>query len=255
MQVAVAGGTGWIGRVVVARLRDSGHDVAVLTRSAGVDLTTGAGLETALRGAAAVIDVSNVATTSRATSVGFFDAVSRHLVAGCRQTGVRHLVALSIVGVDRVDLGYYAGKRRQEEVVLSGAVPASVLRATQFHEFAAQMLRRRGPLVPVPVLLSRPVAAREVAAALVDLAVGPAAGLAPELAGPRRERMPDMVRRLLRRRGGHRLVLPVRVPGTAGRGMADGGLLPVEDGPRGVETFDEWLLRTEGPAVPPGSRS
>ena len=96
MRVAVAGGTGWIGRLVVEHLRDSGHDVGILARSTGVDLTTGAGLESGLSGASAVIDVSTMTTTSRRRSVAFFDAVSRHLTTRSGRTGVAHLVALAI---------------------------------------------------------------------------------------------------------------------------------------------------------------
>jgi uncharacterized protein YbjT (DUF2867 family) len=131
---------------------------------------------------------------------------------------------------------------RQEELVLAGPVPATVLRATQFHEFAVQMLGQAvGPFVPVPRMLSRPIAAREVARALVELAAGPALGLAPELAGPEDQQMVSMVRRVVRARGLRKLVVPVSLPGAAGRAMRDGGLLPTSPGPRGTETFEEWL--------------
>ncbi|MEQ4722217.1 hypothetical protein [Nonomuraea sp. B19D2] len=146
---------------------------------------------------------------------------------------------------------YYLGKRRQEELVLSGRVPGSVLRTTQFYEFAAQMLARGGPFVFVPQQLSQPIAAREVAEALVELARrSTPIGLAPELAGPGRHTMPDLVRRLLRARGEHRLVIPVRLPGPVGKAMAGGGLLPTEPGPRGKITFAEWVA-TDGKTPAP----
>ena len=180
MRIVVAGGTGWIGRLVTEQLEADGDTAVVLARSTGVDLTTGAGLDAALDGADAVIDVSNIITFSRSKSVGFFEAATGHLLAAGQRAGVGHHVVLSIVGVDRVDLGYYFGKRRQEELVLSGTVPASVLRATQFHEFASQMLcRSRGPFVVAPKMPCEPVAGREVAAALVKLArrgAGPRSG-------------------------------------------------------------------------------
>ncbi len=119
MRVAVAGGTGVVGRHVVAALADRGVTPVPLARSLGVDLVTGEGLEPALTGVEVVVDVSNVTTTSRRTSVGFFTASSRRLLEAGRRAGVRHHVALSIVGVDRADWGYYAGKRAQEELVLS----------------------------------------------------------------------------------------------------------------------------------------
>lgn len=244
MRIAVAGGTGVVGRFVVEAVRAAGHTPVVLARSTGVDLTTGAGLDQALEGADAVVDVSNVTTTSRARAVAFFEAATGNLLAAEAEAGVAHHVALSIVGVDRVGLGYYHGKLAQEALVLrggSGGVPGSVLRATQFHEFAAQMLERGGPFALAPRMLTQPVAAREVAAALVGLAAGEPVGLAPDLAGPEQQQMSDMVRRLLRARGERRLLIPVRFPGAVGRAMVHGGLLPTGPGPRGLGTFDEWL--------------
>jgi uncharacterized protein YbjT (DUF2867 family) len=242
VRIAVAGGTGTVGRLVVEEAPGRGDSVVVLARSAGVDLVTGAGLEQALTGVDTVIDVSNVDTLSRRRSVAFFEAATGQLVRAAATAGVGHLLALSVVGVDDVGLGYYAGKRRQEEVVLGGPVPATVLRATQFHEFAAQSLGRAvGPVVPVPRMRCRPVAAREVARHLLSLAAGPALGRAPELAGPEEADMTDLVRRLARDRGERRLVVPLRLPGGAGRAMASGGLLPRGAGPRGTVTFEQWL--------------
>ena len=109
----------------------------------GEDLTTGAGLDKALDGVAAVVDTSDVTAVGRRRSVRFFEAATANLLAAGQRAGVGHHVALSIVGCDRVDLGYYLGKRRQEELVLADGVSGSVLRTTQFHEFAAQMLALR----------------------------------------------------------------------------------------------------------------
>ena len=177
MRMAVAGGTGLIGRQVVSLVEQAGHEPVVLARSRGVDLTTGAGLDAALAGAEVVIDVSNVTTLSKKRSVRFFAAATGQLLAAGARAGVRHHVALSIVGIDRVGWGYYAGKLRQEELIRTATVPWTVLRATQFHEFAEQLLARSpGPLVPVPRMRVQPVAAREVAARLVELALGPAVG-------------------------------------------------------------------------------
>ncbi|MBU2666122.1 SDR family oxidoreductase [Actinoplanes bogorensis] len=234
MRMAVAGGTGWVGKLVVARAHAAGHEVVVISRSHGVDLMTGGGLDEALEGVDAVIDVANVETLNRATAITFFETTTRNLLAAEERSHVRHHVVLSIVGVDRVDSGYYAGKRRQEELALAGPIPATVLRATQFHEFAAQMIGRiPGPVKLVPSMLSRPVAASEVAAELVRLAEGPAQGLATDLAGPEVLRMASMVRRLAK----GKLVLTV----PAGRAMATGALLPAGDFHRGEITFDEWV--------------
>jgi len=242
MRVAVAGGTGVVGRHVVQALEEAGHHATVLARSRGIDATTGAGLAAALDGADAVIDVTNITTAGKKASLAFFEAATRHLLSAGQEVGIRHHVVLSIVGCDRVDFGYYFGKRRQEELVLDGPVPASVLRTTQFFEFAEQFVApARMPVAVVPRMRTQPIAARAVASALVDLASGAAVGRAPELAGPREEQMVDMVRRLKRQRGGRRLVLPLTLPGPAGRGMTGGGLLPTEPGPRACQTFSDWL--------------
>ena len=255
MRVAVAGGTGLVGRHVVAALRGAGHDPVVLARSCGVDLTAGTGLNQALTGVDVVVDVSNVFTASRRASVAYFTASTQHLLDAGRRAGVGHHVALSIVGVDRVDAGYYAGKLAQEQLVLAGPLPATVLRATQFHEFAGQLLARsQGPLAAVPRMRVQPVAAREVGQALVGIVLTGPAGRAPDLAGPAEHELVDLARQVLRAHRSRRLVLPVRLPGRAGHAMASGALLPAGPGQRGQQTFAEWLAaeqRDDGSGADP----
>lgn len=244
MRIAVAGGTGLVGAMVVEEVRRSGATPVVIARSRGVDLTTGTGLAAVLDGVDAVIDTSNVETMSAKRSVAFFETATGQLLAAGAAAGVRHHVALSIVGCDRVDLPYYLGKRRQEDLVAAGPLPWTVLRATQFHEFAGQIVDRS----PRPIALglrmrTQPIAAREVAVELVATAVDRPAGLLPDLAGPRPEAMDVMVRRVLRARGSRRVVVPVPMIGRAGRQTRAGGLLPGPDATLGRETFDEWLAR------------
>lgn len=196
MRIAVAGGTGVVGRHVVAAAEARGDEVVVLSRSTGTDLLDGTGLAEALAGVAAVVDVANVNSMARKASVAFFETVTQHLLAAEAAAGVRHHVALSIVGVDRIPFGYYQGKLAQEKAVAAGAVPWSVLRATQFHEFPGQLLDRvPGPVVPTPRMRSATIAAAEVGAHLVELAAGEPVGMAPELAGPEEHEMVDLVRR------------------------------------------------------------
>lgn len=242
-KIAVAGGTGGVGRHVVEVAGARGHEVVVLSRSAGIDLTSGAGLSERLAGVDVVIDTTNTFTQKREESETFFGAVTRNLLAAEEQAGVGHHVALSIVGIDEVPAGYYQGKLLQERIVAAGDVPWSILRATQFHEFAEQALRfvTVGRLSLVPRMLSQPVAAVEVAEALIDLAVAGPGGRVPDLAGPERLQMADLARRVSKARGLGRWVIPVPVPGVAGRGMRSGALTPSEDGPRGRQTFTEWL--------------
>lgn len=246
MKIAVAGGTGVAGQLVVEALRDRGHAPVPLSRRGGVDLVTGAGLDAALAGVDAVVDVSNVTSTRKSVVVGFFDAAGRNLQRAAERAGVRHLVTLSIVGIDRVKYSYYTGKLRQEEIVKGGAVPWTILRVTQFHEFAGQILANLpGPLAVVPSARVQPIAVREVAGALTDLVLAAPQGVAPDLAGPREESLVDMARRLMAAGGARRRpVLPVHVPG----GMSNGGLLPAGPGPRGTQTFSEWLA-AQAPAA------
>lgn len=138
MKAAVAGGTGTAGGWTVTALREGGHEPAVLTRSAGVDLVTGKGLAAALRGADAVVDATNVATGNARQATDFFEATARNLMRAADDAGVRHIVVLSIIGIDRVQAGYHQGKVRQEQVLAGSDVPVSILRAAQFHEFAGQ---------------------------------------------------------------------------------------------------------------------
>lgn len=241
MRVAVAGGTGRAGSVVVRRLEELGHEPVVIARSHGVDVVTGAGLAEALRGADSVVDVTDRATLSRRKAFAFFTAATSRLLSEGARQGVRRYVVLSIVGVDRVPVAYYDAKVHQEGLVLGAQMSTCVLRATQFHEFSLQMLgRTRGPLALVPRQLVQPVAVAEVASALATLATDDTTGHV-EIAGPQRHQLVDLARRVARARGIRRVVVGVRLPGPAGTAMATGALLPTGDGLRGTTTFDDWL--------------
>jgi uncharacterized protein YbjT (DUF2867 family) len=240
-----------VGRHVVAALRRQGDDPVVLARSTGVDVASGRGLSAALAGAEVLIDVTNPDVAGRkGPATAFFTASTRQLVDAGRAAGVRHHVALSIVGIDRISFGYYQAKLRQEQLLLASGAPVSVLRATQFHEFAGQYLDRvHGPVVPVLAFRSQPVAAGEVAAALADLAAGDPVGMAPEIAGPQEERLIDMVRRLLSATHRRKLVVEVTPPTAWGRAYAAGAALPAAPGRRGTLTFDDWLATRTSPAA------
>ncbi|OZC60978.1 3-beta hydroxysteroid dehydrogenase [Rhodococcus sp. 06-470-2] len=242
MKLAVAGGTGTVGVHVVEVARERGQEVVVLSRSAGVDLVSGSGLPDALSGVDAVIDVASTQTISAKESTAFFAAVTRNLLTAEGAAGVRHHVALSIVGIDKAPYAYYAGKVEQERLVRAGAVPWTILRATQFHEFAAQIRSQTsfGPLTVVPRMVSQPIAAREVAERLIDLAERPPAGRVADLGGPREERMAKMVRRYARAIGARGPVLEVPLPGAYGRAMRDGTLVTTQDSDHGLQTFDQW---------------
>lgn len=242
MRIAVAGGTGLVGAHTVAAARAAGHDVVVMSRSTGVDVLTGRGLADALVGVDAVIDVTNVPTLSGKKARSFFETATRRLLAAEKAAGVGHHVALSIVGIDGIDRSHYAGKLAQERAVTAGAVPHTIARTGQFHEFAGQVLAMMaGPLAIIPRTLTRPVSAREVGAHLVRLAAGGPVGRAPDFVGPLDEELADLARRQLAFDGIRRPVLSVRLPGVYGRGLASGSLRGGEDALRGEITFGEWL--------------
>jgi uncharacterized protein YbjT (DUF2867 family) len=243
MKIAVAGGTGLVGTRVVSLARDRGFEVVALSRGEGVDLRTGAGLAPALDGVTVVVDVANVQTTSADDSVAFFTATTRTLLDAEAVAGVAHHVALSIVGIDRAPEGYYAGKLAQEKAIEGGARPWTILRATQFHEFAEQIYRRgkMGPLHLAPRARTQPVAAQEVAEHLLRLALGAPAGRTRDLAGPREESLPDMVRAYARAIGSRAWIPSIPMPGGFGRALRDGSLLPGQDAVLGRQTFAEWV--------------
>jgi uncharacterized protein YbjT (DUF2867 family) len=241
--IAVAGGTGVVGRHAVEAVRAAGHVPVILSRSTGVDLLTGTGLDAALAGADAVIDTSNITTLSAAAATTFFTRATGNLVAAAARAGVGHLVVLSIVGIDRMPHDYYAGKVAQERVVANSTVPWTILRATQFHEFAAQLFDRAklGPLHVAPRARVRPIAAREVGTRLAELAAVPAQGRATDLGGPREERLDEMVKAFARRTGHRGWIPSVSLPGAQMKGMRAGLALPASGAVLGTQTFAAWL--------------
>ena len=243
LTVAVAGGTGVVGRHVVDALQAAGHRTVILARGTGVDLTTGAGLDAALDGVDAVVDAANVITVSAQASIRFFEAATGNLLAAAEGSGVGHVVVMSIVGIDRMPHDYLAGKLAQERLVERASVPWTIQRAAQFHEFASQLFERArlGPLHVAPRGRTQPISAREVGAQLAALATGPARGRAADLAGPREERLDDMVKAYARRIGHRGWVPSVSLPGAQLRAMRAGLGLPGPGATLGTQTFAEWL--------------
>lgn len=243
MRVAVAGGMGVVGSQVVAALRADGHDAVPLSRRTGIDLTTGEGLDAALGGADAVVDTANVTTLSAEAATRFFEAATGNLAAAAARTGVSHLLLLSIVGIDRMPHDYYAGKLAQERVVEAADVPWTILRATQFHEFAGQLFDRAklGPLHVAPRARVQPIAARDVGAHLAALAAGAPQGRAADLAGPREEALDEMVKAYARRTGHGGWIPSVSLPGAQMKAMRAGLALPGGDAVLATQTFADWL--------------
>ncbi|MFI9009843.1 SDR family oxidoreductase [Actinosynnema sp. NPDC053489] len=244
MRIAVAGATGNIGSLTVVALERRGHEVVRISRSTGVDLSTGEGLDAALAGVDAVVDAVNVEAADRAGSVDLFGRMTRTLLAAEAEAGVRHHVLLSIVGIDRVDGNpHYAGKREQERLVAEGPVPWTIVPATQFHDFAEMVVgwAERDGVATVAPLLVQPVAPRDVAEVLAEVAVGEPKGRHPHLAGPETQDLVDMARRTLRARGREVRLVPTW-SGVFGPEMAGNVLLPDEGARIAPTTFEEWLV-------------
>ena len=259
-RILVTGGTGTLGRLVVARLAGAGATVRVLSRGRrepgdGVelvtgDLTSGEGVEAAVAGSGVVVHCAG-------STRGDQDK-ARNLVRAASRAGVRHLVYISVVGADRVPVaggvdralfGYFASKLAAERVVAGSGLPWTTLRATQFHQSMLLLVRQlaRLPVVPVPSgSRFQPVDAGEVAARLVELALGPPAGLVPDLAGPRVYELADLVRGYLRASGRRRALVPVRFPGGAARAFRAGANL-APDRAVGRRTWEEFLAGELGP--------
>jgi uncharacterized protein YbjT (DUF2867 family) len=255
VRAAVAGGTGLVGAAVVRALERDGNEAVVLARARGVDLTTGEGLDPALAGTEAVIDVTNTSRTDADGTRAFFGAVTERLLAAEVTAGVRHHVVLSIVGLDRVPSNpHYAGKLHQEALAEAGPVPVSIVRATQFHDFAGMVgdWSRRDGSARVAPLLIQPLAVSDVADFIAEVAAGQPWGRC-ELAGPETQDLVDMARRTLAARGEAVELVP-SWRGRFGPEMAGEVLLP---GPRAriaATTFEAWLA-TQARAVTGSSAS
>ena len=248
-KVAVAGATGQVGRAVVAALRDAGHEVAELSRARGVDVLAGDGLDDALAGADAVVDVLSTNAIDPEETVGFFTGTSDQLLAAEQRAGVRHHVLLSIVNVDAVtDNAHYLGKIAQEQRVQAGPVPWTILRATQFHSFAEMVAgwTAADGVAAVAPLLVQPVDVGDVAAVLAELAVGTPAGRAPDLAGPDTLDLVDMAVRTFAARGSGTTVRASWRDSPFGVSMAGEVLLPGPGARIGGTSFSDWLARDAG---------
>jgi uncharacterized protein YbjT (DUF2867 family) len=244
MRIAVVGGTGLAGRHVVDALEARGVDAVALSRSGGVDVATGAGLDEALSGVQRVVDASTIATQDEAAAREFFTAAGQQRQRAAERAGVERLVVLSIVGTDRLAGGYLATKLDHERSATSGAVPAFTLRSTQFHEFAGQVLGwgRQGDVIWVPEMLVQPVAVAAAARVLADLAIAdaPPAGIT-EVGGPQQEQLVDMATRLAARHGEPGEVRGAPNDSPDGRAVAAGALLAGPDATIVGPTFEQWL--------------
>ncbi|MCX4404224.1 NAD-dependent epimerase/dehydratase family protein [Streptomyces sp. NBC_01764] len=245
MRVVVAGATGLIGSRTVARLRDHGVEVVPVSRREGVDVITGQGLIAALRGADVVVDVTDAPSRAEGTSVEFFGTSTGNLLEAAAATGIEHYVALSVVGADRVQQGYFRAKAVQEERARRSPIPHSLVRAMPFFESVDALSRSTAHAdgVHVAPVLIRPVSTDDVAAELAHVAVGlPLFGVL-EIVGPEEYPLDDLAAKLQAARGDIRgVVTDARAP-FFGALVAERSLLPRATAHPGHETLAHWLAR------------
>jgi uncharacterized protein YbjT (DUF2867 family) len=249
MRVAVIGATGRIGSLTVAALERDGHEARRISLSQGVNVRTGAGLEPALTGIDAVIDVLNSTASDTAETVDFFTTTTNNLLAAEERAGVRHHVTLSIAGVHKVEgNAHYAGKRAQEAAVQAGPVPFTIVPSTQFHDFAVMVASwsERDGTALVPPLLIQPIAPADVAGVLARVAAGRPQGRHRDIAGPDAQDLVDMARRTHAAQGRAVRLVPTWHNGVFDESMAGDVLLPGPDADIAHTTFDDWLAALAG---------
>jgi len=245
-RIAVAGATGRVGSHVVDVLKTRGHDVVEISRSTGVDVVTGEGLDEALDGVGVVIDTATGASPDRDAATEFFEAATCNLHAAGERRGVGRLVVVSIIGTDRFKGGYGLAKQAHERAALAGPIPAQILRAAQFHEFVPELIGwgRQGDVSYVPRMRTQVVAARTVAESLADLATAEEVSNdpIPEIAGPRAENLIELARSYAERVGDPERVEESSNPDDPDQELNEGGgLLPSEHAVLAGPTFEEWL--------------
>ena len=244
MKIVVIGGTGLIGSKTVDRLRKKGHEVLAASPSSGVNTVTGEGLSEALAGAQVVIDLANSPSFDEKAAMEFFEAAGRNLFAAEKTAGVRHHVALSVVGTDRMQaMGYFRAKLVQENHIRNSGIPFTIVHATQFFEFVGTIAQSAtdGTKVRLPAGAFQPIAADNVADAMADVALSEPLNGVVEIAGPERKPMTEFVEHYLKATNDPRAVIADPSARYFEVEIDDHTLVP-DDGARlGNIRFDDWM--------------
>jgi len=247
MKIVVIGGTGLIGSKLVEKLRDAGHEALAASPDTGVNTITGEGLDEALEGAQVVVDVANAPNWDDAAVMNFFQTSARNVLAAEVAAGVKHHVALSVVGTDRLpESGYLRAKLAQEEIVKKGSVPYTILRATQFFEFIGRIAESGadGDTIRLAPVFVQPESAADVSAALADVALSEPVNGIVELGGPEQFRLDELARRVLSAKNDPRLVTADVHAQYFGTELEDHSLTPGSDARIAPTRFEDWLSQS-----------
>jgi uncharacterized protein YbjT (DUF2867 family) len=251
MKIVVIGGTGLIGSKVVEKLKQKGHEAIAAAPNTGVNTITGEGLKEAMAGAQVVIDLANSPSFEDKAALEFFETSGRNLLAAEAAAGVRHHVALSIVGTDRTPgNGYFRAKVAQEKLIETSGTPYTIIRSTQFLEFLRGIAASSadGNMVRISPGLFQPIAADDVAAIVADVALAaPRSGIV-EIAGPERAPFNEIVARYLKAVGDPREVVSDPEARYFGGRVEERSLVPLGEARLGRIGFDEWLRRSQARA-------
>jgi uncharacterized protein YbjT (DUF2867 family) len=251
MKILVIGGTGLIGSKTVPILRQRGHEVVAASPKSGVDTVTGVGLKEVLAGAQVVIDLANSPSFEDKAVMEFFKTSGRNLLPAETTAGVRHHVALSIVGTDRTpDNGYFRAKVAQEKLIEASGIPYTIIRSTQFLEFLSGIADScaDGSMVRLSPGLFQPIAADDVAAIVAEVALAAPRNGIVEIAGPERAPFNEIIARYLKAVGDPREVVRDPEARYYGGRVEERSLVPLGEARLGCIGFDEWLRRSRAKA-------
>jgi uncharacterized protein YbjT (DUF2867 family) len=245
MKIVIIGGSGLIGSKVVRRLAERGHEPLVASPSRGIDVTTGEGLVEALKGAEVVVDVSNSPSFEDAAALSFFEQSSGNLAEAEGAAGVRHHVALSVVGLERLPAsGYFRAKLAQETLLKASGIPFTIVRATQFMEFIASIAAAAPTIdgeLSLPDAVFQPIAAEDVAGAVAEAALAKPRNGTVEIAGPEKLLMSEAVGRYLRATGETRRVVADPAATYFGAVIDDASLVPADATVGSGTPLNRWL--------------
>jgi uncharacterized protein YbjT (DUF2867 family) len=246
MKVVVIGGSGLIGSKLVPKLREHGHEAIAASPKSGVDSVTGEGLAQALKGVSVIVDVTNAPSWEDGEVMKFFETSTRNLLSHEAAAGVRHHVALSVVGSERMlESGYFRAKVAQEELIKASSIPYSIVRATQFFEFVRGIadFSTKGNKVSLPHVLFQPMSADDVAGAICQVALGQPINGTVEIGGPERSHLDELVRKGLAASKDPREVVADPHAGYYGVEVKERTLVPDDDAKLGRTRFEDWLAQ------------